>query len=65
MASKGTGEGKGGAGKNPKCAKMEAEEEEIKDLEELLEETVRGSRRKMPSVYSALGKDEFITGNKD
>ena len=35
------------------------------DLEELLEEPVSGSKQKTPLVYSALGKDEFITGSKD
>ena len=65
MASKETGQGKGGVGKNPKFAKMEADDEEIEDLEELLEEPVQGKKRKTQSLYSALGKDEFVTGSKD
>ena len=44
---------------------MEAEEEEIEDLEELLDEPVRGKKHKTMSLYSALGKDEFVTGSKD
>ena len=34
-------------------------------MEELLEEPVRGKKRKMMSLYLALGKDEFVTGSKD
>ena len=49
--------------KNPKRTKTEPEEDE--DLEELMEEPAEPRRRKTPSVYSALGKDEFITGSKD
>ena len=44
---------------------MKAEEEEIEDLEELLDEPVRGKKRKTMSLYSGLGKDEFVTGSKD
>ena len=49
--------------KNPKRTKTEPDEDE--DLEELMEEPAEPRRRKTPSVYSALGKDEFITGSKD
>ena len=49
----------------PKRTKTEADEEEIEDLEELLEEPVRAKKRKMMSLYTALGKDEFVTGSKD
>ena len=44
---------------------MTEEEEEIEDLKELLEEPMVGSRRKTPSLYSALGKEEFIMKGKD
>ena len=64
MASK-EGQGKRGVVKNPKYTKMEADDEEIEDLEELLDEPVQGKKRKTQSLYSALGKDEFVTGSKD
>ena len=51
--------------KNPKRAKTEPEEEEAEDLEELMEEPTQPRKHKTPSVYSALGKDEFVTGSKD
>ena len=51
--------------KNLKHCKEEEEEEEIEDLEELLEEPTAGSKRKMPSLYSVLGKEEFIMSGKD
>ena len=63
MAKK--GQGKQGEFEIPKHTKMEADEEEIEDLEELLEEPVRGKKCKMMSLYTALGKDEFVTGSKD
>ena len=44
---------------------MEADDEEIEDLEELLDEPVQGKKCKTMSLYSALGKDEFVTGSKD
>ena len=59
------GQGKQGEVKIPKHTEMEADEEEIEDLEELLDEPVQGKKRKMMSLYSALGKDEFVTGSKD
>ena len=59
------GQGKRGEFAIPKDIEMEAEEEEIEDLEELLDEPVQGKKRKMMSLYSALGKDEFVTGSKD
>ena len=34
-------------------------------MEELLDEPVRGKKRKTMSLYSALGKDEFVMGSKD
>ena len=34
-------------------------------MEELLEEPVLGKKRKTMLLYSALGKDEFVTGSKD
>ena len=64
MASKEPSKGPGPV-KNPKRAKTEPEEEEAEDLEELMEEPTQPRRRKTPSVYSALGKDEFITESKD
>ena len=59
------GQGKGGEFEIPKHTKTEADEEEIEDLEELLDEPVQGKKRKMMSLYSALGKDEFVMGSKD
>ena len=61
MASKGPG--KGGPVKNPKRQKKDGEEEgeEIKDSEELLEESTGRSRRKTPSLYSKLEMGEFVT----
>ena len=49
----------------PKHTKTEADEEEMEDLEELMEEPVRGKKRKTMSLYTALGKDEFVMGSKD
>ena len=49
----------------PKCTKTEADEEKIEVLEELLEELVRAKKRKMMSLYTALGKDELVMGSKD
>ena len=43
-----------------KHTKMEADKEEIEDLEELLDELVRGKKRKTMSLFSVLGKDEFV-----
>ena len=63
MAKK--GQGKQGEFKIPKHTKTEADEEEIEDLEELLDEPEGGKKRKTMSLYSALGKDEFVTGSKD
>ena len=60
MASKGPG-----PVKNPKCAKTEPDEQETEDLEELTEEPVQPRKRKTPSLYSALGKDAFVTESKD
>ena len=60
MAKKGQGEFE-----IPKHTKTEADKEKIEDLEELLEEPVQGKKCKMMSLYSALGKDEFVTGSKD
>ena len=34
-------------------------------MEELLDEPVQGKKCKMMSLYSALGKNEFVTGSKD
>ena len=34
-------------------------------MEELLDEPVQDKKRKTQSLYSALGKDEFVTGSKD
>ena len=48
--------------KIPKYTEMEPDDEEI---EELLDEPVQGKKCKMMSLYSALGKDEFVTGSKD
>ena len=59
------GQGKRGEVKIPKYMEMEADDEEIEDLEELLDEPVQGKKRKTLSLYSALGKDEFVTGSKD
>ena len=59
------GQGKRGEFEIPKHTEMEAEEEEIEDLEELLDEPVQGKKCKMMSLYSALGKDEFVTDSKD
>ena len=64
MASK-EGQVKGTVVKNPKYMKMEADDEEIEDLEELLDKPVQGKKRKTQSLYLALGKDEFVTGSKD
>ena len=44
---------------------MEADDEELEDLEELLDEPVHGKKQKTQSLYSALGKDKFVTGSKD
>ena len=63
MAKK--GQGKQGEFEMPKCTKTEADEEEIEDLEELLEELVWAKKRKTMSLYTALGKDEFVMGSKD
>ena len=63
MAKK--GQGKRVEFEIPKHTKTEADEEEIEDLEELLDEPVRGKKCKMMSLYSALGKDEFVTGSKN
>ena len=63
MAKK--GQGKRGEFEVPKHAKTEADEEEIDDLEELLEEPVPGKKHKRMSLYTALGKDEFVMGSKD
>ena len=63
MAKK--GQGKQGEFEIPKHTKTEADEEEIEDFEELLEELVRGKKRKTMSLYRALGKDEFVMGSKD
>ena len=63
MAKK--GQGKQGEFEMPKHTKTEADEEEIEDLEELLEEPVRAKKHKMMSLYTALGKDEFVMGSKD
>ena len=63
MAKK--GQGKQGESEMPKRTKTEADEEEIEDLEELMEEPVRGKKHKTMSLYMALGKDEFVTGSKD
>ena len=63
MAKK--GQGKQGEFEMLKRTKTEADEEKIEDLEELLEEPVRGKKHKTMSLYTALGKDEFVTGSKD
>ena len=63
MAKK--GQGKQGEFEMPKRTKTEVDEEEIEDLEELLEGPVRAKKHKTMSLYTALGKDEFITGSKD
>ena len=44
---------------------MEADDEEIEDLEELLDKPVQGKKCKTQSLYLVLGKDEFVTGSKD
>ena len=59
------GQGKQGEVKILKYTEMEADDEEIEDLEELLDKPVQGKKRKTMSLYSALGKDEFVTGSKD
>ena len=64
MASK-EGQGKRGVVKNLKYTRMEADDEELEDLEELLDKPVQGKKHKTQSLYSALGKDEFVTGSKD
>ena len=63
MAKK--GQGKQGEFEMSKHTKTEADEEEIEDLEELLDEPVRGKKHKMMSLYSVQGKDEFVMGSKD
>ena len=45
-----------------KYMEMEPDDEEI---EELPDEPVQGKKRKTMSLYSALGKDKFVTGSKD
>ena len=63
MAKK--GQGKQGEFEMPKRTKTEADEEVIEDLEEFMEEPVRGKKSKTMSLYTALGKDEFVMGSKD
>ena len=59
------GQEKRGEVKIPKYTEMEADDEDIEDLEELLDEQVQGKKHKTMLLYSALGKDEFVTGSKD